>query len=162
MNVFGVGPLELIVILVVALIFVGPERLPRLAADVARTIREIRRYTGSVAAEFNEVVREFERETEGERSQWREISQGLSEASASVNEALRDARADADLAAAGAPPPAPPAPGPAPAANGAAANGHTAAPAAAPADAEGAVWKDIPPRATPAQEAPGSPAEEPR
>ena len=28
MNVFGVGPLELIVILVVALIFVGPERLP--------------------------------------------------------------------------------------------------------------------------------------
>ena len=40
MNFLGVGPLELIVMLIVALVFVGPERLPKLAADIARTIRE--------------------------------------------------------------------------------------------------------------------------
>src|SRR6185295_18592306 len=100
MNFFGVGPAELIVILVVALVFVGPERLPRLAADLARTIREIRKYTGSLAAEFNEVIQDFERETEGDRSQWKEIGEGLSGATKSVTDALRGAREDAESAGA--------------------------------------------------------------
>ena len=95
MNVFGVGPAELIVIMVVALLFVGPERLPKLAADLARTIREIRQYTGSLAAEFNEVVKDFEKDTEGERSQWKEIGEGITGATKSVTDAIRDARLDA-------------------------------------------------------------------
>ncbi len=95
MNFLGVGPAELIVILVVALIFVGPERLPKLAADIARTIREVRQYTGSLAAEFNEVVKDFEKETEGERSSWKEIGDGLTGATQSVTNAIREARADA-------------------------------------------------------------------
>ena len=61
MNFLGVGPAELLVILVVALIFVGPERLPRLAADIARTIRELRKYTSSIAAEFTEVIEDIAR-----------------------------------------------------------------------------------------------------
>ena len=85
MNVFGVGPLELVVVIVVALIFVGPERLPRLAADLARTIREVRKYTGSIAAEFNEVVKDIEKETEAERTEWKDIGRGLSDASKSVS-----------------------------------------------------------------------------
>ena len=84
MNFFGVGPAELIVILVVALVFVGPERLPRLAADLARTIREIRKYTGSLAAEFNEVIQDFEKETADDRSQWKEIGEGLTGATRSL------------------------------------------------------------------------------
>jgi sec-independent protein translocase protein TatB len=95
MNVFGVGPAELIVILVVALLFVGPERLPKLAADLARTIREIRQYTGGIAAEFNEVIKDFEKDTEGERSQWKEIGEGITGAAKSVTDAIRDARLDA-------------------------------------------------------------------
>ncbi len=95
MNIFGVGPAEAIVILVVALIFVGPERLPRLAADIARTIREIRKYTGSLAAEFNDVIKDFENDTAGERSQWKEIGEGLTGATRSVTDAIRDARTEA-------------------------------------------------------------------
>jgi sec-independent protein translocase protein TatB len=95
MNFLGVGPAELIVILVVALIFVGPERLPKLAADIARTIREIRQYTGGHAAEFSEVVKDFEKETEGERSSWKEIGEGITGATQSVTDAIREARADA-------------------------------------------------------------------
>jgi sec-independent protein translocase protein TatB len=98
MNLFGVGPAELIVILVIALVFVGPERLPKLAADIARTIREIRKYTGAIAAEFNEVIQDFEKETAGDRSEWKEIGQGLTEASKSVTEAIRGARSDASAA----------------------------------------------------------------
>lgn len=102
MEFLGIGPAELILILVVALIFVGPERLPRLAADIARTIREVRKYTGSIAAEFTEVLEEFEKDTAEDRSQWKEIGQGLTDATKSVADALKQAHADA--ATAGSPP----------------------------------------------------------
>lgn len=86
--------MELVVILVVALVFVGPERLPKLAADIARTIREIRKYTGSLAAEFNEVIQDFEKDTATEKSAWKEIQTGITGATQSVTETVRDIRAD--------------------------------------------------------------------
>jgi sec-independent protein translocase protein TatB len=128
MNVFGIGPMELVVIMIVALIFVGPERLPRLAADLARTIREIRKYTSSLASEFNEVVQEIERETQTDVAEWKEIGEGLSGAAKSVSDEVSGAQADA----AGTPAAAKPPPSPA-SANGAAANGAArTAPASEP------------------------------
>ncbi len=129
MNLFGVGPAEMIMILVVALIFVGPERLPKLAADLARTIREIRKYTGSLAAEFNEVVQELEKETKAETTEWKEIGQGLADVTKSVTDQLTGAQSDASGS-----PAASPAPDPSvtlntpPPANGASPGGAAAAP----------------------------------
>jgi len=94
MNFVGIGPQELIVILVVALIFVGPQRLPKLAADLARMIREVRQYTGGIAAEFNEAIKEFEKDTEPERTQWKEIGQGLADASRAADDVARVVEAD--------------------------------------------------------------------
>lgn len=94
MNFFGVGPLELVLILIVALVFVGPERLPRLAADLARTIREIRKYTGSLAAEFQEVVNDVDRQTQNERTVWKDVSEGIGGATQQVTEAMRGVRQD--------------------------------------------------------------------
>jgi sec-independent protein translocase protein TatB len=102
MNFIGIGPQELVVILVIALIFVGPQRLPKLAADLARMIREIRQYTGGIAAEFNEAIKEFEKDTEPERTQWKEIGQGLGDASKAADDVARDIRTGAQ----GAPKPA--------------------------------------------------------
>jgi sec-independent protein translocase protein TatB len=134
MSFLGVGPAEVLVILVVALIFVGPERLPRLAADIARTIREIRRYTAGIAAEFTEVIEDLEKETADERGQLKDVGQGLTAATRSVTEALRGARADAT----GTPPAATAAPPPSPDSSP---NGHEAAPAT---DAQGDAWVSIP------------------
>lgn len=100
MNFLGIGPAELIVILVVALVFVGPERLPRLAADIARTIREIRKYTGSLAAEFNEVIQDFEKDTSGERDAWKAIETGIAGAAKSLTDTVRDVRAEIEGAGA--------------------------------------------------------------
>ena len=135
MNFMGVGPAEVIVILVIALVVVGPERLPRLAADIARTIRELRKYTSSITAEFTDVIKDFEKDTEGERSQWKEIGEGLTSATRSVTDALRAARADAEPSAApSSPPPMPALPEPA---------------ASAPASG---TWQDIPEPGLPAAE----------
>jgi sec-independent protein translocase protein TatB len=129
MNVFGVGPAELVLILIVALIFVGPERLPRMAADIARTIREIRKYTSSFAAEFNDVIKEFEKETETERAEWKEIGEGLSSATKDLTAEVDSAnQAVKESTTVGAPTPPAGAVRPIPGANGTA-NGNGANPA---------------------------------
>jgi sec-independent protein translocase protein TatB len=145
MNVFGVGPAEALVILIVALVFVGPERLPRLAADIARTIREIRKYTGEVAAEFNEVIKDLDKETAGDRSEWKEITEGLSGATKSLTDSLRAARSDLD------------------AAGTARASTPPSVPAAPPPPAE-AAWREIPEPGVPPPPAndPAQAVEEPR
>jgi len=38
MNIAGVGPAELILILIVALVVFGPQRLPQIAKDLGKTI----------------------------------------------------------------------------------------------------------------------------
>jgi sec-independent protein translocase protein TatB len=156
MSFFGVGPLELLVVLVVALIFVGPERLPRLAADLARTIREIRKYTGALAAEFQEVVKDVEKETAGEASVWKEVTEGIGGATKQVTEAVREVRKEAFSATEAATSE--------PVVNGAhaedaASNGATPAPAASPAASNGtaqSTWVEIPDPDAPTQ-APAEP-----
>lgn len=58
-------------------------------------IREIRKYTSGLAEEFNEVVKDFEKDTAGERSTWKEIGEGLAGATKSVTDTVRAARIDA-------------------------------------------------------------------
>jgi len=49
---FGVG--EIAGLVVLALILVGPERIPRVAGDLARMIRKVRTMTNTATAEIRE------------------------------------------------------------------------------------------------------------
>ena len=48
MDFFGIGPLELFLILVVALIVFGPDKLPEIGRNVGKTIREFRRASDEI------------------------------------------------------------------------------------------------------------------
>jgi hypothetical protein len=65
-------------------------------------IREVRQYTGGIAAEFNEAIKEFEKDTEPERAQWKEIGQGLGDAQRAADDVAREVQADAEGAPQGA------------------------------------------------------------
>ncbi len=50
----SIGPLEILMVAVIALIVFGPEKLPDMARTVARTIGEMRRMASDIQAEFKE------------------------------------------------------------------------------------------------------------
>ncbi len=49
---FGIGAGELLLILVVALIVLGPERMPKVARDIGKVVNELRRTSDELRDEF--------------------------------------------------------------------------------------------------------------
>lgn len=49
---FGIGTGELLLILIVALLVLGPERMPKLARDVGKTMNDLRRTSDELRSEF--------------------------------------------------------------------------------------------------------------
>jgi TatA/E family protein of Tat protein translocase len=63
MNVLGMGPMELLLIVVLALIVFGPAKLPEIMGQVGRAIADFRRATSSLSDEFNRTIQSELQET---------------------------------------------------------------------------------------------------
>jgi len=113
---FNVGPTELLVILVLALMVFGPKRLPEMSRQIGRGLREFRRATQDVQSELHGVLTLDEDDDEADAPA---SSNGSGPPKADTAGVSADAEAGADLQgsagepAAGAkvedpPPPVPP------------------------------------------------------
>jgi len=60
MNILGMGPAELLLIFVIALIVLGPGKLPEIARTLGKAVRELRRMSMEVTAEFAKELRDME------------------------------------------------------------------------------------------------------
>jgi len=76
MNFFGVGTMEIMVLMVVALIVFGPGKLPEVAGQMGKAVRDFRRMTSDLTGEFEKTIAEvddvkkaFGAEVSGMRSQ---------------------------------------------------------------------------------------------
>jgi sec-independent protein translocase protein TatB len=93
---FGIGPMELIVIAVIAIIFIGPQKLPEVMQKVGRLFVQLRRQTEDIRSSFQDVVRDAERELELEkvkklRSQLESMAK-KSVVDATVKDAINDVK----------------------------------------------------------------------
>jgi len=94
MDFLGIGPPELILILIVALIVVGPKRLPEIAVQIARAIRQLRGYATDVTAQMRSEMDELTREYEEVRKELQEFRQAatrdLDSVSREIDRTVRD------------------------------------------------------------------------
>jgi sec-independent protein translocase protein TatB len=68
MNLFGVGASEALLVLVLAMIVVGPQRFPEIARQGGRWFRLARSYTDEVMKDVRSAVTEIEHEINDETS----------------------------------------------------------------------------------------------
>ena len=97
MNFIGIGYGEILVILVAALIIFGPQRLPEVAGQAARWLRDARKMMTDLSGEFerNAGMREFKDAIEGEI---KGVKKELEEAGLSVKKDLNTAAGSANAA----------------------------------------------------------------
>jgi sec-independent protein translocase protein TatB len=108
--VFDIGFSEIVVIAVVALIVIGPERLPKVARTLGHMFGRLQRYVNEVKADINREMEldELRKLQSQVQSAARDIEQSVTHAAQSVETGMRSVeselnRAGASEASAGAP-----------------------------------------------------------
>ena len=94
MNLFGVGASEALVVMVLAMIVVGPQRFPEIARHAGRWFRVARRYTNEVMRDVRAAVDEIEHEINEETAELRALGD--------VSSDLRAVREDVEAVSDGA------------------------------------------------------------
>lgn len=97
MGFLGIGAMEALVILVIALIIFGPGRLPEIMGEAGRAVRDFRRATKELTGDFEESIREV-RETYDElerdmRQTARDIKRDTQGIADEINKAVTEAAA---------------------------------------------------------------------
>jgi sec-independent protein translocase protein TatB len=90
MQMFGVGLPELMIVMIVAIVVVGPDKLPEVAADLARWIKRARAYGQHLTRDFNDVVGELEKEVGANRDDWKEIASVIRREGTGLSNILND------------------------------------------------------------------------
>jgi TatA/E family protein of Tat protein translocase len=98
MNILGMGPLELLLIVVIALIVFGPAKLPEIMGQVGKAINDFRRATSELSDEFNRTI-------QAELQEGRTVLDETKSAVTEVHSAVADAHSSVTSAVTGLPAP---------------------------------------------------------
>ncbi len=86
MQFIGIGIPELLLVLILTVIVVGPERLPEVAAQLAKWIRQAQAYANYVKKDFDVFVGDLEKELGTSREDLKTIGEALRRDTTSVLE----------------------------------------------------------------------------
>src|ERR1700674_4480099 len=104
MDIFGFGPVELLLIAIIAVVVLGPERFPRVAVEIARAIKFLRGYANEATSDLREEFRELTREYESMRAELNEVRSGVYKHVAGGADELTRASGEGQRAVGDAPP----------------------------------------------------------
>ena len=109
---FDIGFSELLVIGVVALIVIGPQKLPRVARTVGHLVSRLQRYVADVKADINREIEleELRKMRDSMHQAASEMQKAASDVQSSVDSELSKTADELNKAVAGTPPPEAPAP----------------------------------------------------
>ena len=85
-TIFGIGPLEILVVAILILLVFGPERVPSLMRDLGRSMRSLRKYYVAFSTELKREMEPFQ-----------EDIKGLQEAAKGMQDDLNAIRQAADI-----------------------------------------------------------------
>ena len=83
MEVFGVGPFELLLVVIIAFIILGPERIPDVARSIGKGIRQIRKSLQELTTDSGEKINladdlaALRREVLGLQNDFTKVTQGI-------------------------------------------------------------------------------------
>ena len=83
MNFFGVGIPELLLIMMIALVVFGPERLPEIGRSIGKAVRDFRRMSAGVTSEWQELSKELVDAAS-------EVQRGVKEVAAEVERGVQE------------------------------------------------------------------------
>jgi TatA/E family protein of Tat protein translocase len=72
MDIFGLGPMEILLILIIGLLIFGPEKLPQIGRDLGRAFRAFRKASSDLS---KEVTKELEAEKPENKDELQEEAQ---------------------------------------------------------------------------------------
>ena len=96
MNFLGIGLPEIVLICLIAVVVLGPERFPQAAVQVARAIKWLRSYatenTRDLRTEFAELTREYEEMREELNEVRQAVTSGVSAATDEVSKVIAETK----------------------------------------------------------------------
>ena len=94
MEFLGIGYQEVGVILVLLLVFVGPERLPHVAYQLGKAVKTMQGYARAVRDEFGDEISYLEEQYQTVRGEVNSVRGQLREETAKLDAEMRDATAE--------------------------------------------------------------------
>lgn len=98
MEFLGIGYQELLLVLVLLLVVVGPERLPQMAYQIGRAVRQMQMYARAVRDEFRDEIDYLDEQYRTIRGEVDLAQRTLREEQAKLNSGLREVNATLEQA----------------------------------------------------------------
>lgn len=87
MNFLGIGPGELLLIFILALIIFGPRRLPEIGRSLGKSIREFRQASQEITSQFRDELQEASDELQAASQELKgEKKEGITESERGIEE----------------------------------------------------------------------------
>lgn len=89
MSFFGMGPMEILVILAVALVIFGPGKLPEIAQGLGKAVRDFRAATGDLTGELQRTLNEVGADIGSVRDELQQSAMNVQQTTQSVITGMR-------------------------------------------------------------------------